>query len=299
MFEFLINPKKAERRPWEMLIIGFVYAVLAVLVCDFLFMNNSVFEKHISILIVCFTVFFSIPFIFYLIKFEEKKDTKIKSEKRLLFKEHGKALLALIFLFLGYVLAFSLMYVVMPANYTQINFKIQAETYCQVNNGFDIDGCVKSAFSVLGNSDKLSGGAINQAVAFKEGMSRVAMILFNNFYVLVFTLLFSFLFGAGAIFILAWNASVIATAIGIYGNGLIHGIPGGFLRYMVHGIPEIAAYFIVALAGGIISTAVIRHEFGNEKFIRILQDALDLIIIGLLVLIVAAFMEVFLTPILI
>lgn len=298
MFESLINPKKAERRPWEMIIIGFVYAALAVLVCDFLFMNNPVFEKYISILIVCFTVFFSIPFVFYLIKFEETKDTRIKSERRL-FKEHGKALLALIFLFLGYVLAFSVLYAVMPPNYTQINFKIQAETYCQVNS-FDIEGCVNSAFSDLSSKQGvLSGEAINQAVAFKEGMSRVAMILTNNFYVFVFTLLFSFLFGAGSIFILAWNGSVIATAIGIYGKGLLHGVPSGFLRYMVHGLPEIAAYFIVALAGGIISAAVIKHDFGKEKFIRTLQDALDLIIAGLLVLIIAAFMEVFLTPILI
>lgn len=298
MFEFLINPKRAERRPWEMIVIGFFYAALAVFVCDFLFMNNPVFEKHISILIVCFTVFFSIPFVFYLIKFEENKGTKIGSEKRL-FKEHGKALLSLIFLFLGYVLAFSILYATMPLEYTQINFKIQAETYCQINS-FDIDGCVNSAFSSLNSKqDLLSGEAINRAIAFKDGMARVSMILTNNFYVFLFTLLFSFLFGAGAIFILAWNASVIATAIGIYGNGLLHGVPSGFLRYMVHGIPEISAYFVVALAGGIISTAVIKHEFGGGKFLKILQDALDLIIAGLLILIFSAFMEVFLTPILI
>jgi len=297
MFESIINPAKAERKPWEMIIIGMVYAILAVLVCDFLFLNNPVFEKYVSILIVCFTVFLSIPFVYYIFKIEEKKDTLIKSEKKL-FKEHGRAILALIFLFLGYVIAFSLMFTLMSPEVSTSNFKIQTETYCQVNS-FDVENCVRDNTITTNTHSAISGNAIGQAIAFKEGMSRVAMILSNNFYVFLFTLLFSLLFGAGAIFILAWNASVIATAIGIYAKGFVHGIPSGFVRYMIHGIPEISAYFIVALAGGILSVAVINREFGREKFVRILQDSLDLIILGLIVLIVSAFMEVFLTPILV
>jgi uncharacterized membrane protein SpoIIM required for sporulation len=68
------------------------------------------------------------------------------------------------------------------------------------------------------------------------------------------------------------------------------------LRYLVHGIPEIAAYFIVALAGGIMSVAVIKHEFGKEKFWEVLQDSLNLIIVSVIVLFLAALMEVYITP---
>lgn len=297
MFESIVNPAKAERKPWEMILVGAVYAALATLICDFLFLHNPVFEKYISILIVCFTVFLSIPFVYYIFKIEEKKDTKIKSERKL-FREHGKAILALIFLFIGYVIAFSLMFVLMSPEVSTANFKIQTETYCQVNS-VDIENCVRDNTITTNTYGSISGNSIGQAVAFKEGMSRVAMILSNNFYVFLFTLLFSLLFGAGAIFILAWNASVIALAIGIYAKGFIHGIPSGFVRYLIHGLPEISAYFIVALAGGILSVAVINREFGRERFIRILQDSLDLIILGLIVLIISAFMEVFLTPVLV
>ena len=67
---------------------------------------------------------------------------------------------------------------------------------------------------------------------------------------------------------------------------------------MLHGFPEISAYFIGALAGGIVSIAVIRHDTKSEKFWRILQDSLNLIILAVVVLFVAALMEVFITPVL-
>ncbi|MEK6800615.1 MAG: stage II sporulation protein M, partial [Nanoarchaeota archaeon] len=69
-------------------------------------------------------------------------------------------------------------------------------------------------------------------------------------------------------------------------------------RFFIHGLPEIAAYFIVALAGGIVSVAVIRHEIGTEKFWEVLQDSLNLIILAIVVLFLAALLEVFVTPVL-
>lgn len=293
MLETLVNPRKAERRPWEMIFIGILYAVVSVLVADFLFLKNLVFEKHISIMVVFFTVFFSIPFFFYIIKIEEEKGIRVKSEKKLI-KEHGKALSALLFLFIGYVIAFSFLYVLMPQSTTEANFKIQVETYCIVNSRYNYEECVEG--HLMRHGTAYTTEAQRKVPSIRDGMSLVSTILSNNFYVLLFSLLFSFLFGAGAIFILAWNASVIAAAIGIFARESIAHLPSGFLRYMIHGLPEIASYFIVALAGGIIGTAIIKHEFGHEKFWHVLQDSLDLIIIALLVLIVSAFIEVFLTP---
>ena len=138
------------------------------------------------------------------------------------------------------------------------------------------------------------------------------MIFFNNFKVMLFCLLFSFIYGFGAIFILVWNASVIATAIGIFLRSNIatprrmqawqkaacyfQVFPVGLMKYFIHGVPEILAYFVAALAGGIISVAVIRHTFGTREFEKIVIDTADLIMIALFVLIVAAFLEVYVTP---
>ena len=71
----------------------------------------------------------------------------------------------------------------------------------------------------------------------------------------------------------------------------------GFLRYMIHGSLEILAYFTAALGAGIISIAVARHEFADDKFKRILLDSVDLLVISVVILLAAALVEVYVTPV--
>jgi uncharacterized membrane protein SpoIIM required for sporulation len=70
------------------------------------------------------------------------------------------------------------------------------------------------------------------------------------------------------------------------------------LRYFTHGIPEIIAYVIGGIAGGIISIAIMKGDFKNKGFEKVLFDSSELITISLLFLLVAAFIEVYVTPIL-
>jgi len=67
---------------------------------------------------------------------------------------------------------------------------------------------------------------------------------------------------------------------------------------MVHGIPEILAYFIAGLSAGIISIAIINHDFRSKKFQHVLLDSTDLLLLSLAVLLIAALIEAFVTPIL-
>jgi uncharacterized membrane protein SpoIIM required for sporulation len=220
---------------------------------------------------------------YYIIKLEEGKDVEINDSGRLI-KEHSKAIHAMMWLFLGFVIAFSFWYIVMPDTAGQ-NFNFQIKTFCAINSPSHYSNCLDE------HGIPPSTGAVT-------GTSAVMSIFANNIYVLIFTILFSLALGAGAIFILVWNASVIAAAIGIFAKGELSGLGLGLLRYMIHGVPEISAYFIGALAGGIISVAVIRRDLRGEGTWRILQDSLLMIIIAIVVLIVAALMEVYLTPLL-
>ena len=112
---------------------------------------------------------------------------------------------------------------------------------------------------------------------------------------MIFTLLFSLIFGAGAIFILAWNASVISSAIGIFTKQEFLTIPLVVLRYMIHGVPEIAAYFVTALAGGIFGVGVIRNGIRNKSFLRVIENVVILLFIAIILLIGAALIEVYVT----
>jgi len=284
MLEMLVNPVKAEKRPWEMFFVGAFYATISLLLVKWIFSSDPVLSKYSGILIVTFCVMFSIPFVYYTLKLEEEKDLQIKGFKRLLI-EHNKAIMAFMFLFMGFIVAFSFWYIVFPTG--SQNFRAQIETYCMINKPAHFDECV-SEYGVE---------SVSRTTAFLTAKEKIVNIFANNIYVLIFTLVFSLIFGAGAIFILAWNASVISSAIGIFSKSNLLNMPLGIARYMIHGIPEIGAYFVGALAGGIVSIAVIKHDVHSEKFWTILQDSLNLIIISVVILFFAALIEVFITPV--
>jgi len=286
MLEMLISPKKAERRPYELLFVGLFYASLSILLVDWIFSGDAVLSHYSGILVVTFTVMFSMPFVYYTIKLEERKITS-KGGRFSLLKEHKQAIYAFLWLFLGFVVAFSAWHILLPSSQS---LSAQLETYCQINRPSSFDECVSQYTNTGGDIAGTSGNAVST--------QRLFVIFSNNIGVLIFTLIFSLIFGAGVIFILAWNASVIAAAIGIFANSEISKLPLGVARYFIHGLPEITSYFIVALAGGIISSAVIRHEFGTEKFWEVIKDTINLIIIAIAVLFIAALMEVYVTPIL-
>jgi len=279
MFELLLNPKKAERKPWELFFVGMFYAAIALVFVNWIFAANPIFSGHISILTITFTVILSIPFVYFTMKLEEEKEVRYNYNHHLL-REHSRAIMAFLWLFLGYLMAFSVAYILFP-QFSGQNFQSQIEQYCNINMPANFKECVTQ----YGGSLSLTAAAITNSNIFE--------ILINNIYVLIFSVVFSIVFGAGAIFILAWNASVIATAIGIFSRSSLVNLPESLLRYMVHGLPEIAAYFTAALAGGIIGIAFIRNELRSPKFWHIMKDALELIIIALIILVVAALIEVF------
>jgi len=191
-------------------------------------------------------------------------------------------------MFMGFVVAYSFWYIFLPIDASQALFSVQSETIKTINS--DVVGDVVSPVAIF------------------------MQIFLNNFKVLLFCLLFAFFYGAGAIFILTWNASVISVAIGdfvktklgLYSAAVgtigvgsyVHAFSLGLLRYSLHGIPEIAAYFIGGLAGGIISVAMINYDLETKHFNHIMLDSINLSLIAIFFLVVAALIEVFITPIL-
>ena len=281
MIELFIRAKRAERHPWSMLFIGAFWASVSFLLVALFFGNDSILKEGNGLLVVIFTVICCLPFMYYVIKLEEGKDVEINDSGRLV-AEHSKAIHAMMWMFLGFVIAFSFWYMVMPEQAGQ-NFNFQIKTFCAINAPQNYNYCLEQ------HGIPIVTGAVT-------GGAAVMAIFANNISVLIFTIAFSLIFGAGAIFILVWNASVIAAAIGIFAKGELIDLPLGLLRYMFHGIPEIAAYFVGALAGGIVSVAVIRRDLHGEGAWKIMQDSLTLMIIAIVILAVAALMEVYLTP---
>ncbi len=295
VLESIIPANIAEEKPIKILPVSFIYASIAIFIAYWLFPTEA------SMTLIFFTVMACLPLMLGIIGLEKIKaealmkeivfDYLSKPEKKTSnpFKTHKNFFLFMGFLTLGITLAFTLWYIILPTSMVNVLFNSQINTINQINS----------------NVSHLTGNAINI-------FSYFSIILTNNLKVLMFCLLFSFIYGAGAIFILAWNASVVAIAIGNAARSALSSYAAatgantisqyfsafslGLLRYIVHGIPEIAAYFVGGLAGGMISIAIIKHDFMSPKFKVILMDALFLILISIGLLITAALLETFISP---
>ena len=104
----LFNPKRAERHSWEMFFVGLFYASISILLVNWIFAQDVVLAKYSGILVVTFTVMFSMPFMYYTIKLEEEKDVVDGGKIGFfsLLKEHNKALKSLLWLFLGFIVGY-------------------------------------------------------------------------------------------------------------------------------------------------------------------------------------------------
>lgn len=279
--ESLLFPLKAEKKPWEMFFMGFLYASVGLLLSLWIFKNEA------SLVMVFMITLASLPIFYNTIKLEESKDMVMDKESAIL-REHNKAISFFMYMFVGVTVACAVWYVLLPTQTINVLFDKQVGTIQTINNN-------------------VSGNVIS-------GLGTFWKIFFNNFKVLAFSILFALIYGAGAIFILTWNATVIGAAIGnfIRSNlstytaslGLLeegnyfHVFSLGLLKYSLHGIPEIAAYFYGGLAGGILSVALIRKHYSSQKFNTIMTDFSELVLIAVGFLIAAAFIEVYITPIL-
>lgn len=269
VLEGLIEPFKAEKRPFEMFFLGILFSSVAIILGLF------VFSPYSSIVCITLTALVCVPIVYGVLKLEEKKSLDIMKEY-ILVKEHGRALLFFLFLFLGFVASFTLWYLFLPEAYLNEVFMTQMST-------------------ITGTIDHGVTGAV------VSPMKDVTELIAHNSKVMLFCLFFAFFYGFGAIFILTWNASVIGAAIGdtirtTINSGFFSGISSSIMRYMTHGIPEIAGYFTAGLAGGIISIAVINHDWSSPHFKNILKDSTDLVIISVALIAVAAVLEVFVSP---
>ncbi len=294
VLESIISPLSVRKRPENAFFLGMIYTIVAVILAYFIFPDNP------SISIIFLTTFAALPLLIDVLIVEEEESMEfIKRTKKMpLIKTHLDVFLVFTYMFFGFFACFLLVYTFLPIATVKLFFSRQIQTI----------------LSILGPTGLSTGYAVMNGAAFsaEEGLK---IIMLNNFKVLLFSILFSFLYGAGAIFILAWNASILSVTIGnfiktkIASFGKLTGLGSisayfqagslGFARYMIHGLPEVGGYFLGAIAGGIISAAVVKSDYRDPKFYDIIMDSFDLIALASLLLIIAALLEVSVTPLLI
>jgi uncharacterized membrane protein SpoIIM required for sporulation len=239
-----------------MMAVGGIVSV-ACLVISFL-----VFKESIGMFTTFLITMAMTPFMVNLLRYEEAttEDEFAHREKLNILQRHADMLQVYTAFFVGMIITMSLVYMTLPGDVVETVFEDQIREIKLIRGGF-LD------------------------------MSIFERIIVNNISVLLISFLFSFLFGAGAVFILSWNASVLATAIGLAAKTLggVRGLPMAVLIFFPHGSLEILAYFIGAIAGGVVSAAVTRDR--SKYFWPVIGDSMKFLLVAVVFLVIAGFIE--------
>jgi uncharacterized membrane protein SpoIIM required for sporulation len=261
--QILFSPKKAKRHPLEMIAVGFFYTSLSMLISLWLI------PAHASLTTIFLTVISSLYIVQGALIMEEKKEGRLVSEKWLL-NRHAKIIGLFLNLFIGFLLAFMVWSTVLPKDTMHNIYALQNEEMSQLS--------------------AISGKAISR--------DTFSLIIVNNIKVLLVSIALALLYGAGALLVLAWNASMMGYVMGSllkYEFGF-SALPLVILKYILHGIPEMIAYFIGALIGGIVFVTLVKGDFSKDRIHRTVKDLAALATIAVTTLIIAAGIEVFISP---
>ncbi len=271
VLEMLVGPKKAERHPLEIFLISMLYTIISI------FIARALFPSETSILTIAFITIMFIPLFQSMFILEEEREEKdIIYEHKIPFQEHSKLLMVFTWFFLGIVVATTVVYTFFP------NFNILSTDVFSLQ--------VKTIQAIHGH---VTGNYINPSTFMR--------IFTNNTKILLLIFLLSSLSGAAGLFIIAWNASIIGVFSSLAiaelekTHGLVYsyivGLTTSLLSISLHGIPEIAAYFLGAFAGGIISVGIIREKHKTKEMTQIVGDSIEVLLIAEVLIFFAAMIE--------
>lgn len=290
MLESLLKPEVLEQRTYEMFFMALAIGAISITLSTIIGRGDEI--AHLGVAFCCIAM---APILVRIIQMEEQKDNCERVGP--FFGGYWTIIKTYSFYFLGIIVIFSLIFALLPEEYSVDIFSAQVKEL--------------KAIRSLGSGRAVSGCGF-------------LCILENNIGVLMLTILFSFVFGAGAIYIITWNASIIGVLIGLAAKegagqltlvqissalppvcqSMVDGacagaggysiiisyliaLPCSILALIPHGIFEIGAYFMAGLAGGIVSTISISNSLPDREVLLhtglLLLGAFLMVVIGALI----------------
>lgn len=265
-----INALWVERRPFLALPIGFAHTLIGIVIARIFFAPNP------SLAMLFLATLLIVPMLAKLLADEERAETSFGFRR--FFANHAQIIKAYLFLFIGIFTAF-------------LFFGFMTS---------DIGSAFSYQMAFLESRENLSGGIIESFLAapLQPGIDKVLGILENNLIVILICFVLSIFYGAGGIFLTILNASVFSSFLVF----VVHKIATSLAEkavviafFSVHVIPEMAGFLLAAIAGGVLSKAIMSERWKTTAFRNVFYDSLALLGIAIILVAGASFLEVYAT----
>lgn len=267
VLEALVSPKHAERSPRSIIALSFLFASIAIFIVQYLYPRGS------GMLIIAFTVMPAIPLVWHMTRLEEEEEEDADGCQRSLLRIYKPIFETYALFFVGMVVAFSFWMLVLPHPAAEALFFEQNNEYHAIRTAF-------------------SANAVQQGIAFDR-------IFWHNLNLLIVMMALSLIYEIGAVLLMAWNASLVATFIAhsvrdsaagsplsVLGNSTL-----AFFQILPHGIFEFSAYFVGSISMGILSAAIERRAYRKRCFVPMMVDIAKLALLAVALLAAGAAIE--------
>lgn len=271
VLEHIVPEKWLEKRAWSAFLLGGFYSILGIIIARFLFSADPALPA------VAFTSLFILPELYALFRLEEEEQERdAGSDIKAFWRDNGDFFRVLLGLFLGILLIYSFAAMFLSSFSVNSLFREQLEMR---SGGFGAAGMA-------------TGAAIQHESLFMR-------LLLNNAMVLAAVFVVALLAGDGAIFLLTWNASVWGTIFGVTARNagyVTHSDPFVYFVHIVitvtpHVLLEASAYILAAMAGGMISRAILKDGIGSKRFNEAFQDNATIIGLAVVCLVIGVLVE--------
>lgn len=247
--------------------LGLLYVFISYGTASIFFPNN------VSITMLFFITLLLVPSAIKLISKEEEQERKHGLKH--FVKDHTTIIEILLFLFIGIFIGYFI-----------LGFTVDFDDASSYQKNFlESQGITKEKITSFMQDDQ-------------PKLNKFLNIAVSNLSVCLIAFVLSFFYGIGALFLIVLNASIFSTFIITVTQHIgkttqeILTILGIF---SIYAIPEVGGFLLAAIAGGVISKAVIKEKIGSMRFKNVVKDATILLLLSFVVILISALLEVFVT----
>ncbi len=259
VLEQFIDRKIVARHAIFVFLLSACYVFVSYFVQKFFFPGNS-------LAIVLLLTILLVPSLHHLTVVEEKLERREVSH---FWKRHKTIIKCYLGTFLGVL-----------AGFTVLGFFDQSTLDYQFSNLLEQDLRPQAIVSFTQNE-------------YSPSVHTALAVFSHNTRYLIVGFLLSIFYGAGAIFLITYNASFFAAFIvkifSLWANNATH-LSAVFLSHM---LPESIGFILTAMAGASVSRAIVHEKLSGTAFRNVLKNDFFLLVIGLLFVLLAAFIETY------
>jgi uncharacterized membrane protein SpoIIM required for sporulation len=262
-----------HHRPYIALFFGIFFTLISFIIAKIFFFS------YMSVAMIFLITLLLAPVMVMLLKKTESGERKEGIKH--FFRNHKEIFEVYLFSFLGCFLAF------VAIGLLLYNSNIYASVFGFQNDFLHTDQGISAD-----NMKSLLDTGVHPNVAQFSGLFS------KNLTVVLVCFVLSFFYGASAMFLVILNGSIFANFIVMFIRTIVSDAALGIialLLFMVHMLPEISGFLVAAIAGGIVSKAIMFETRGTKEFRNVFKDATFLMLISILLVLIGALLEVFVT----